>query len=394
MDGGLLRAFLLVSVLLFGQWLYALEARVLIDEKNHFKTLSGEMRVVCTKSFAKSCPKKTYILPYGTWHFERRGHFLKIKKENSRAKVTIPGTHFQITGSFAMDGHLLQRLEVATVNRNTLWVVHLPVDQYLYGVMAAEVPASWPMETLKAQAVASRTYFLFKKLGRRNEAYDVRSDILDQVFKLDAKKYKSIGRAISATHGLVLMSDKDSQIFPAYFHSDCGGGTSGEDKVWRKPTSYNKAVKDPYCKTASKNNWTYYIDRHKLLYTLKKIFYLPEGVELQSILPRLQKASRAYIVDFIFSENIVKRISANELRKILGYGRLKSTNFEVFSTWRDVVFRGRGFGHGVGMCQWGAQRWARKGKDFRFILKHYYPEAHLKRVDPKSFENLQAQFSF
>lgn len=394
MDGGLLRRILLLVVFLLSNWAHGFEARVLIDEKTDIKELSGEMRIKCLKASKGQCSKKTYLLPYGSWLIQKKSNYLKIKNPKTRAQVKLRGTHFQITGSFAMDGHLVQRLIVATDRRQTLWVVHLPIDQYLYGVMAAEVPASWPMETLKAQAVASRTYFLFKKLGRRNEPYDVRSDILDQVFKLDAKKYKSIGRAISATHGLVLLSDSDSQVFPAYFHSDCGGKTSSEGKVWRKPTSYNRAVKDPFCKSASKNNWTFRMDRHKLLSTLKRAFYLPSGVHLKSILPRVRGANRAHVVDFIFSENIIKRISANDLRKLLGYGRLKSTHFEVSSSWKNVVFKGRGFGHGVGMCQWGAQRWARKGKDYRFILKHYYPEAHLKRMDPKNFKNLQAQLSF
>ncbi len=369
----------------------ALEARVLIDENSSVKKIMGDIRLRCLSSQSKNCAGKTYLLPQGPWQFERTNNLLKITNLETKARSQLQGTHFRLTGTFSVDGKSMQRLDIVFNKSKTDWVAHFPVDQYLYGVMTAEVPASWPSQALQAQAVASRTYFLFKKMERLKMHYDVRSDIMDQVFKMDADKHRSVIEAVNATHGMVLVSKESGKIFPAYFHSDCGGKTSPENLVWRQPSSMNQSVQDPYCQTASKNNWSYGIDKEHLLSTLQKAFYLPAGVQLISILPRIHEQSRAHIVDFLFSKNILKRIGANDFRRLLGFGKLKSTQFEVEETRNKVVFSGRGFGHGVGLCQWGAQRWARKGKDYRSILRHYYPQAHLKKLDARS---LQAQLVF
>ncbi len=361
---------------------FGFDARVLIDEQSHSKELSGEIQVRCLKAHKISCSGKLYSLPGGTWLLERHYGQLRLTQASTQLRYLVNGQHFEVTGSFSVDGKTIERMDLVFLKPDTHWVAHFPLDQYLYGVMGAEVPVSWPIQSLKAQAVASRTYFLFKKLQRLEQHYDVRSDIMDQVFKMDGERHKSILRAVQETKGQVLLAKEDQTIFPAYFHADCGGNTSAEGAVWRRPASLNQSVTDPYCKTASKNNWSYLIDKERLMALLQKAFFLPQGIQLKSILPRVQKASRAHIVDFLFSQDILKRISANDLRGLLGFGKLRSTHFEVTDSGNEVVFTGRGFGHGVGMCQWGAQRWARKGKDYRSILKHYYPKAELQKVDP------------
>ncbi len=364
---------------------------MLIDEDSTSQVLTGEMRLRCLGLKRSKCSKKTFVLPFGRWQIDGTQNHLFVKNLENGATKKLQGKHFQITGQFSLVGKTLKKLDILFIEKKTHWVVSLPIDQYLYGVMTSEVPVSWPMQALQAQAIASRTYFLFKKRERAKEHFDVRSDIMDQVFKLDGLKHKNIIEAVNQTHGMILVTKDKGKVFPAYFHSDCGGKTSSENKVWRKPSSMNQAVRDPYCQSATKNNWSHAIDKEKLLALLHSVFYLPRGVQLKSILPRLQEQSRAHIVDFLFSNNILKRISATHLRPLLGFGKLRTTPFEVSQTWNEVIFRGRGFGHGVGMCQWGAQRWARKGKSFRSILKHYYPQAELKQLDARS---LQAQMVF
>lgn len=389
--GDFLQQFIAFCVLFHCAFAAALDARVLIDEKSTSKIITGDLQIDCVENFAKACHRQSLNLATGSWRLERYYNKLRLTNLKTQDRYLMRGSKFHISGSFQWDNKTLKKMDLVFANRLTQWVVHIPVDQYLYGVMSAEVPASWPLEALKAQAVASRTYFLFKKAERIKENFDVRSDIMDQVFKLDANKQAPILRAVDETHGEILISQQNGKIFPAYFHSDCGGRTSSEKLVWRKPSSLNQAVQDPYCQTASKNNWSYDISKDRLLSLLQSSFYLPKGVELISILPRLQKKSRAYIVDFIFSKNIFKRMSADDLRHLLGFGKLRSAHFSVTQTWDDVVFTGRGFGHGVGLCQWGAQRWARKGKDYRTILSHYYPKAKRKVLDSRS---LQAQLVF
>lgn len=366
----------------------ALEARVLVDDLAPAKVLVGSFNLTA-KGRVK--PK---AFPYSQWNVERRGRSLNFKNLETGKKTSVSGTLFRLTGTLAFHQRSFKVLDILLSKDNTSWIVHLPVDQYLYGVLAAEVPASWQLEALKAQAIASRTYFLYKKLERYRDPYDVRADTFDQVFNMNAEYSRILTQAVDETHDSILVSKDNGQIFPAYFHSDCGGKTSNEALVWRQPTSLNEPVQDPYCIGSPKNNWTFLIDKHQLMAHLQRLFFLPKDIELQSILPRSDIVNRAAEIDFIFSENIFKRVSANELRKELGFEKLKSTHFEVVQTWNGFLFFGRGFGHGVGMCQWGAQRWARNGRDHKAILNHYYPKAEIQKFNSEKFQSRQARMDF
>lgn len=390
-----LRFLIFILLFLYIIESFAVEARVLVDDQSLTQEVTGTFTLSCLPVDKKQvCKERVVEFTASHWLIERYYNRLRIKNLKSGKKYLFKGRAFKLQGQFKLKAKSLKQLRLFFIGEKTHWVIHLPVDQYLYGVMGAEVPSSWPQESLKSQAIASRTYFLFKKMERIKKHFDVRSDVLDQVFSMQAQKHKSIIKAVDSTHGLILVSKKKEQIFPAYFHSDCGGHTSSEKLVWRKPAALNQEVKDPYCQTASKNNWSYLIDKEKLMAVLQKVFYLPKGVVLKSILPRTSEESRAHIVDFLFSGDLLKRMSANDLRKVLGFGKLKSTHFKVKDKWNEVVFSGRGFGHGVGMCQWGAQRWARKGKSFKTILKHYYPKAKIRKMDAKQFESLAAQLVY
>ncbi|MEM7646925.1 MAG: SpoIID/LytB domain-containing protein, partial [Pseudomonadota bacterium] len=366
-----MRSVLFILILILAPRAWSLEARVLIEDKQSSQELVGEFTI------QKKVPRRSKLYPFalGKWKIERTSSGIHIQNLQNQKTFSLKGRAFEISGDFQLKGRGLKKLSFHAQKKENHWVAHLPIDQYLYGVMAAEVPSSWPAESLKAQAVASRTYFLFKKLKRKKDHYDVRSDIMDQVFLIDGKKSQSVIEAVDATHGLVLVSNHSQRVFPAYFHADCGGQTSTEGGVWRQPSSVNQSVADPVCQRAPKNNWNFSIARDRLMSLLRRRFLVPLTAELRYILPRLKKNHRAHYVDFIFSENIYKRMSANDFRRLLGYSKLRSTQFQVQDGHQHVHFSGRGFGHGVGMCQWGAQRWARKGKKFREILSHYYPGA-------------------
>lgn len=386
LGGGFLYSLIVGLGIVFSIPCHAFQARVLLDDVSTSNTVIGYFNVSVDDS-----RKQPKVLPYSRWSLQRQGQRLVFKNLADNKNLVFSGKHFRLEGSIAVAARSFARLDIVFDKKQTHWIVHLPIDQYLYGVLAAEVPSSWPEEALKAQAIASRTYFLYKKMERAQQLYDVRSDTFDQVFHSEAERHSALIHAVDATHDMVLLAKGNGGIFPAYFHSDCGGATSGEAQVWRKPASLNAPVKDPYCVEATKNNWTYAIDKTQLMAHLQNLFYLPKGVELQSILPRRDSESRALEIDFIFSEKIFKRVRADDLRKILGFGKLKSTQFEVVNTWNKFLFYGRGFGHGVGMCQWGAQRWARNGSDYKFILNHYYPNATIQKITPEKFQSLQAQ---
>jgi len=263
--------------------------------------------------------------------------------------------------------------------KEVIVVNHVPLEKYLAGLLGSEMYPDWPMEALKAQAVAARTYALHHSDVSRNyntlKDYDVTSTVHSQVYEGAHKEGFRAREACKQTEGMALL--RDGNIFPTYYHSCCGGVTEYAHNVWpgeRGP----RQIKDRYCLRSPKRNWTYRITRVALANklsanglttgTISKV-----GVEKEEDSPRNR---RFLIVD----EEGGKAMAATDLRRILGYSELKSTWFEVELKGNEIVFTGKGYGHGVGMCQWGAKGMADEGFSYESILKHYYPDADLARM--------------
>ncbi len=251
----------------------------------------------------------------------------------------------------------------------------VPLERYLAGVLAREVGPRWPIEALKAQAVASRTYALYRKEHPRDERYDVVGDTSDQVYHHERHGISpAIIRAVRETAGEVLTHE--GRIFPAYFHSACGGMSEESEAVW--PGSSVPPVmevhQDPWCEANPNALWTYSVTKD----SLRELFDLPSatGQPLDLTLLSRDASGRVSRVE-IRSGRKVRTESGAAFRKRLGYTNLKSTLFDVTDDGESLIFTGRGSGHGVGLCQWGSRGMAEAGKSYREILGFYYPGATL-----------------
>lgn len=261
------------------------------------------------------------------------------------------------------------------------------IETYLQGVLASEIPASWPMEALKAQAIATRTYTLFKMEEKKKAAFDVESTVMDQVFdfrKLKAlpKKLRNrVRRAIEETRGMVLLN-KNGKIFPAYYHSHCGGHAEEPHHVWKNAVFF-KGRKDRFCKGAPNTNWSKKIS----LKQLAKNLYLKGKIKEFKILKK-SKSGRALRILVTNNQGHKKLMSGQELRERVGFKTIKSTKFKHKIVKNQLVLKGQGFGHGSGLCQWGARGAARKRLSHEKILKHYYPNAVMLNLGKQSLASL------
>lgn len=272
-------------------------------------------------------------------------------------------------------------------SKNRIQVVGLmTMNRYLQGVLPHEMPARWPLEALKVQAVASRTYALWKMKNSSYESYDLKPSVADQVFKMerfDAYNgvHPSVAKALSETANMYLATASAKKVVKAYFHSDCGGDTESADVVWGQSRTHTSSVRDVACaqrKSDWQSQWPLKDFREKLM----REFVLPDNLHILDVVVRAQsKSQRVENVDILFNKGFLKRVSGEDLRRILGYDKIKSTLFAVQTIGQQIVFSGRGHGHGVGMCQWGARSMAASGKSYKDILKHYYPRAHLVSPD-------------
>ncbi|MDA8077843.1 MAG: SpoIID/LytB domain-containing protein [Nitrospiraceae bacterium] len=274
----------------------------------------------------------------------------------------------RITGDLLVSGsHYQGNIEVWKGNAGLYLVNELPLEEYIKNVVSAEVGQNWDMEALKAQAVVSRTYALYQKGLNGNVNFDLTSSVLHQVYKgtvIDAR----ISYAVMHTEGEVLYYN--GKLIEALYHSTCGGMTEDPAEVFGKSYPYLKPVESS-CTVSPYALW----ERKIPVEEIEKALRL-SNIKTISI-KSYTTTKRVKTVEIVHDDGrlIVK---SNDLRKALGWSRLPSTNFEVTRENGTFVFDGRGYGHGVGLCQWSALEMAREGKTYGEILSFFYPGSVLR----------------
>jgi len=262
--------------------------------------------------------------------------------------------------------------------KNEILVVNtLGIEKYLTSVVGSEMPHRWPLEALKAQAIASRTYALKKT---RNDLYDIDSTQRDQVYNGLESKTKKTNKAVKHTRSLVITHK--NKLINALFHSSSAGMTENSEDVWRNQYPYLISVKD-FDQNNPKMYW-------------KKIF---SNKELQILFPKIGGIKDIQILDITKTGRIKNiklignygslNLSGTNLRKKMG---LKSTLFRfkfititaneeknnIENLNNSLMISGMGAGHGVGMSQWGAKHLAMRGYKAKDILRYYYKGIQIK----------------
>jgi stage II sporulation protein D len=283
---------------------------------------------------------------------------------------------FTYSGSF-----LVQRSQAATSPAQVQVINELPLDQYLAGVLPAEMAEDWPLETLKAQAVAARTYALWewKQARRPGLGYDFDDTVQYQAYSgIPSFPIPAATRALEETSGIVLTT-ADGKPIRAYFHSDSGGHT--EDAANAIPevvAPYCMGKPEVYDLSKAPPPWEKRMSLTEAQAALQGAGMLPAGAALEDA--EVDEATRypsgrAKTVVLSEASGAKTPVLAIDLRFALG---LKSTLFHLHKEGADLVFEGRGTGHGVGMSQWGAKllndelHW-----EFSKILLFYYTDVKL-----------------
>ncbi len=256
------------------------------------------------------------------------------------------------------------------------------LEEYLNGVLPHEMWAKWPLEALKAQAVVSRTYALFKELTKKHEDYALSSDVLGQVYGGSSLSTRPTRMAVQLTQGEVLTYK--GKLFPAYFHSTCGGQTTRADYIWpiRKHPAL-MGVKCPYCVNSKHYRWESSLKPDEIKTILRKKGWMVG--DIKKIIPqKIDKSGRAR--EILIKHSLGETsLPANDFRLIVGGSNIKSLkDLEVSELPDRIVFKGLGWGHGAGLCQWGAKTMAAQGRSYKEILEFYYPGSKITRIENKS----------
>ena len=267
-------------------------------------------------------------------------------------------------------------VEITTSDKGLLVINELPLEEYLTGLINCEISSQWPMEAVKAQAVIARSYAMYQREARKNAPYHLESSVLDQVYEGCDIEDSRAARGVQETAGEVLTYD--GNIIQAFYHSNCGGHTEAAENVWGASLPYLQGVDCKYCQLAPSVKWEQSLPLKRIESQLRSNGYQVAGI--REIRPGRSNAS-GRLTDVVFVTATGRQsMPATKFRMAIGSTVIKSTNFEVRMAGDNAVFNGIGYGHGVGLCQWGSKQRASDGFEYREILGYYYPGTRLEKV--------------
>lgn len=274
------------------------------------------------------------------------------------------------TSAIVVNGRsLMGDVEIRKNTKGILVVNRLSLERYLMGLLGAEMGPKWPLEALKAQAVAARTFFMNRRLDREDAPYDVSASTLDQVYRGIALESERTQKAVKDTEGLVLTWGN----MPAetLFHACCGGRTHSSEEVFGGQIPYLRSVNDPDCSNCPKHRWLLEL---RLLKVVRKLAKRGWRGDIDKI------EQRDGFLVFLGKKGKELKLRTMDFRNLMGAVLVPSPWFSVSIKGDKLVLHGRGSGHGVGMCQWGARGMAERGESFRAILMRYYPACKLRKL--------------
>ncbi|SET25014.1 stage II sporulation protein D [Salinibacillus kushneri] len=255
----------------------------------------------------------------------------------------------------------------------------VPLEQYVAGVVASEMPAEFELEALKAQSLAARTYIVKYVLNEEgDEKQDPITDTVQhQVYKSEEElkkiwggdfswKMEKIKKAVAATKGQII-TYKEQPITPSFF-STSNGYTENAEDYWQNPVPYLVSVESPW-------------DQQSPKFRDQKIVTISEaekalGINFDSnpVLGEIKRTSS----NRVETMNIAgKQFTGREIREAL---KLQSSDFKVEQKNQHLIFTTKGNGHGVGMSQYGANGMAKEGHSYKDIIKHYYKDTSISKI--------------
>lgn len=302
---------------------------------------------------------------------ENNNNNLNIKKEQMNIDKSTQNSNNTIGNNTSISNNNVSNLnnvssdKLIKLRRFNGEIIEMDLEEYLVGVVAAEMPASFNIEALKAQSVVARTYTL--KLLESNR--EITDDVKTQVYKSNNELqnmwgsnynnyYQKVKNAVEQTKGLVIKYN--GSLIDAVYHSTSNGYTEDAINVWGNSIPYLKTVTSPWDTSSTSYLRNIYIGFDVISNALKINF------DSSSTIDVISRDESNRILKVRFND---KEYSGVEIRNLIG---LRSTDFDAVILENGVNFTTRGYGHGVGMSQYGANGMAKSGYSFEQILNHYY----------------------
>ncbi|MBN1622682.1 MAG: SpoIID/LytB domain-containing protein [Endomicrobiales bacterium] len=341
------------------------------------------------KSFNMSCEGKYYLYELNSGKKEnvKSLNVYLIKAQGNRIKFNgnvyssplriVPNNEenrIRINGRRYRDSLLIRS------NDGLLTVINeLGIEGYIYGILPREVSPSWPQEVLKAQAIVSRTYAL-RNLGRHSkEGFDLCNKTHCQVYGGVESEDERTNKAVDATRSKVLVYE--NKLAQALFHACCAGHTENPRYVWNYSSEPPKYLRGRVCKFCSDSPHYTWTKKASAEFIRKRLVNAGYKVGVIKSIGRYQRTSSGRIKTLEIKHSKGElNINAAKFRLAVDPQIIKSTYINrIRKVGESFEFSGNGWGHGVGMCQWGAKGMAEKGYSYKRILDFYFPGVNVEK---------------
>ena len=318
--------------------------------------------------------------------FEAADGALQVGDRLFRESVRIRATAGDMQIGHRMHEGWVEWIPDAPYSGSWKLIERLPMERYLIGVVSREMSASsFPASALEAQAVAARTYSYFQYRTRnRSRRHHVYGDTRSQAYGGTARVPQEVIDAVEKTRGMILLTS--GQIFESFYHSTCGGRTcSAAEAFGMADVSSMRSVSCAGCEGSRFSSWRREVEQTEILRALEDVCEgtgVTVGTVKQLVPVETAQSGHVPYIRVVHSSGSFE-VETQRLRTALassGGGRLRSSSFQVLHTADRFVFDGKGWGHGVGMCQVGARGYALRGANRTWILQHYYPGAQIRRL--------------
>lgn len=296
--------------------------------------------------------------------------FAEAATENGHINIEQSTEHVSTTGG--EDGIMVNVLRESTDAIETV-----PLEDYVALVVASEIPADFEMEALKAQALAARTYVVQRLIHGSDEEYHVTDTVDHQVFQSESELREAwgvnysgnmgkINQAVQETSGEIITYD-GTPITAAFF-STSNGYTENAEDYWQNEIPYLRSVSSPW-------------DEQSPVYRDQEIFAYSEVLHLLGLSGNTFDVSNIVRTDSNRVKELVingETFSGREVREKLG---LRSNDFSIEAEADHIIFKTNGYGHGVGMSQYGANGMAQSGNSYQDIVQHYYQDVQIESIE-------------
>lgn len=319
------------------------------------------------------------------WRLRARGNVVEVGASGDFSRLEIQSAEgkVSISSGKVLFGRFSGGLRVEARAGVLRFVEAIPLENYTGTVLAGELPEDFPVEAQKAQAVLIRSYALAHRGRHAKEGFDFCDLTHCQVYGGLATGSAIREEALRATRSLVM--SYSGKPIEALFHSTCGGHTSPNQKVFGgRPLPYLQGVDDgDYCAASPHRVWESRIPLQKISAILAEDPRFMASIPLSGLEPA-EREAQGRVFRLKLKGPRPGEISVMDflslMGKALGWNQVKSNWFDLDIQDGIVSFHGRGLGHGIGMCQWGARGMALSGQRFDEILRHYFPGARLERI--------------